>query len=28
MVAAARSKGWVSDDGATLQVHVESAAGA
>ena len=28
MVAAARSKGWVSDDGATLQVPVESAAGA
>jgi hypothetical protein len=28
MVAAARSKGWVSDDGATLQVQVESAAGA
>jgi hypothetical protein len=28
MVAAARSKGWVSDDGATLQVRVESAAGA
>jgi hypothetical protein len=28
MVAAARSKGWVSEDGATLRVHVESAAGA
>jgi hypothetical protein len=28
MVAAARSKGWVSEDGASLQVHVESAAGA
>jgi hypothetical protein len=28
MVAAARSKGWVSADGASLQVHVESAAGA
>ena len=28
MVAAARSKGWLSDDGASLQVHVESAAGA
>ena len=28
MVAAARSQGWVSDDGATIQVHVESAAGA
>ena len=26
MVARARSKGWVSDDGATIQVHVESAA--
>jgi hypothetical protein len=28
MVARARSKGWLSDDGASLQVHVESAAGA
>ena len=28
MIASARSKGWVSDDGATIQVHVESAAGA
>ena len=28
MVDAARERGWVSDDGATLQVHVESAAGA
>ena len=28
MVAVARSKGWVSEDGASLQVHVESAAGA
>jgi hypothetical protein len=28
MVARARSSGWVSDDGATIQVHVESAAGA
>jgi hypothetical protein len=28
MVAHARSKGWLSDDGASLQVHVESAAGA
>jgi hypothetical protein len=28
MVATARDKGWVSDDGASLQVHVESAAGA
>jgi hypothetical protein len=28
MVARARGKGWVSDDGASLQVHVESAAGA
>jgi hypothetical protein len=26
MVARARSNGWVSDDGASLQVHVESAA--
>jgi hypothetical protein len=26
MVERARSKGWVSDDGASLQVHVESAA--
>ena len=28
MVAAARSQGWLSEDGASLQVHVESAAGA
>jgi hypothetical protein len=28
MITAARSKGWVSEDGARLQVHVESAAGA
>jgi len=28
MVAFARSKGWVSPDGASLQVHIESAAGA
>jgi hypothetical protein len=28
MVAGARDKGWLSDDGAGLQVHVESAAGA
>ena len=28
MVAGARSKGWLSEDGATLKVHVESAAGA
>jgi hypothetical protein len=28
MVAKARSKGWLSEDGASLQVHVESAAGA
>jgi hypothetical protein len=28
MVDYARSKGWLSDDGATIQVHVESAAGA
>ena len=28
MIAAARSNGWLSDDGASLQVHVESAAGA
>jgi len=28
MVAAARSNGWISEDGATFQVHVESAAGA
>ena len=28
MIASARSKGWVSDDGASFQVHVESAAGA
>jgi hypothetical protein len=28
MIAFARSKGWLSKDGANLQVHVESAAGA
>ena len=28
MVVHARSQGWLSDDGASLQVHVESAAGA
>ena len=28
MVAMAREKGWLSDDGESLQVHVESAAGA
>jgi hypothetical protein len=28
MIAHARSKGWLSEDGASLQVHVESAAGA
>jgi hypothetical protein len=28
MVASARSKGYVSEDGATLQVHIVSAAGA
>jgi hypothetical protein len=28
MIATARSKGWLSDDGAQIQVHVESAAGA
>ncbi|SDC37675.1 hypothetical protein SAMN05660690_1175 [Geodermatophilus telluris] len=28
MVEHARGRGWVSEDGATLQVHVESAAGA
>jgi hypothetical protein len=28
MVEFARSRGWVSDDGATLQAHVEPAAGA
>ena len=28
MVAKARTKGWLSEDGATLQVPVESAAGA
>jgi hypothetical protein len=28
MVASAREKGWTGDDGASLQVHVESAAGA
>jgi hypothetical protein len=28
MIASARGNGWLSDDGASLQVHVESAAGA
>ena len=28
MIATARSKGWVSADGASIQVHIESAAGA
>jgi hypothetical protein len=28
MIAFARSKGWLSEDGASIQVHVESAAGA
>jgi hypothetical protein len=28
MVAGARAKGWLSDDGAWIRVHVESAAGA
>jgi hypothetical protein len=28
MIATAREKGWVGDDGASLQVHIESAAGA
>jgi hypothetical protein len=28
MVILARSKGWLSEDGASLQVHIESAAGA
>ena len=28
MIAHARSQGWLSEDGATVQVHVESAAGA
>ncbi|CCG01281.1 hypothetical protein [Blastococcus saxobsidens] len=28
MITAARGKGWLSEDGASLQVHVESAAGA
>jgi hypothetical protein len=28
MVATAREKGWIGEDGASLQVHVESAAGA
>jgi hypothetical protein len=27
MIALSRSKGWLSEDGASLQVHVESAAG-
>ena len=28
LITRARTKGWLSDDGATLQVHIESAAGA
>ena len=28
MIAHARSQGWLSEDGSTVQVHVESAAGA
>ena len=28
MIAGARSNGWLSEDGASIQVHVESAAGA
>ncbi|SNR46075.1 hypothetical protein [Blastococcus mobilis] len=28
MIGAARTKGWLSEDGATLQVQIESAAGA
>ena len=28
MITKARSKGWLSEDGATVRVHVESAAGA
>jgi hypothetical protein len=28
MIASARTQGWLSEDGASLQVHVESAAGA
>jgi hypothetical protein len=28
MLTLARSKGWLSEDGASLQVHIESAAGA
>jgi hypothetical protein len=28
MIGYARSKGWLSEDGSTVQVHVESAAGA
>lgn len=28
MIAHARSNGWLSEDGASIQVHVESAAGA
>ena len=28
MIAVARSNGWLSEDGASIQVHVESAAGA
>ena len=28
MIASARSQGWLSEDGSTVRVHVESAAGA
>jgi hypothetical protein len=28
MLTLARSEGWLSEDGASLQVHIESAAGA
>ena len=28
MIASARGQGWLSEDGSTVQVHVESAAGA
>ncbi len=28
MIAHARGKGWLSEDGASIQVHIESAAGA
>jgi hypothetical protein len=28
MIALARTKGWLSEDGSSLQVHIESAAGA